>query len=104
MVNAKMAEVLLRMLETSQTVGADEDFRAALNGLTSIVRGNALLPGRKSVLFFSEGLRVPPQLDREWENLFSQANRANFSSLSHRCPRIAGRHSELGGSDGHRQR
>ena len=78
-VNARMAEVLLRMLETSQTVGAGEDFRATLNGLTAIVRGDALLPGRKSVMFFSEGLYVPKELDQEWEALFGEANRANVS-------------------------
>ena len=79
MVNARMAEVLLRVLEANTAVGAGEDFRATLNGLTSIVRGNALLPGRKSVMFFSEGLYVPKELDQEWESLFSEANRANVS-------------------------
>ncbi|HBY62128.1 MAG TPA: hypothetical protein DEH78_20090, partial [Solibacterales bacterium] len=37
------------------------------------------LPGRKTLLFFTEGLNVPPNMTDQFRNIISTANRANVS-------------------------
>jgi VWFA-related protein len=52
---------------------------SALRGLLAITRELAGLKGRKTVLYFSEGLHVPSGLTDLLETLLSEANRANVA-------------------------
>ncbi len=47
--------------------------------LASVIRSLAEMPGRKSVVFFSEGLPVSPALSARLDDLIAAANRANVT-------------------------
>src|SRR5262249_58286188 len=52
---------------------------ATANGLMAIVNSMSRLPGRKAVLFFSEGLSIPPNVQQQFRSVIHAANRANVS-------------------------
>jgi VWFA-related protein len=47
--------------------------------LLALVKAQAPLAGRKTLLFFSPGLQVPPNLDEVFRTVISEANRASVS-------------------------
>ena len=51
----------------------------AIDALRALIRAQAGFPGRKTVLFFSEGLVIPPDQPELLESLISEANRANLT-------------------------
>ena len=51
----------------------------AIDGLRALIRAQSEFPGRKTVLFFSEGLVIPPDQPELLESLVSEANRANLT-------------------------
>jgi len=51
----------------------------SIDALRTLVREQARLPGRKTVLFFSEGLTVPPNQSELLDSVIGEANRANVS-------------------------
>ena len=51
----------------------------AIDALRALIREQARFPGRKTVLFFSEGLVIPPDQPELLESLISEANRANVT-------------------------
>jgi len=69
---AAVAKITLRLLfrqEGTRTIDA----------LRSLIREQAQAPGRKTVLFFSEGLVIPPDQPELLESVISEANRSNLS-------------------------
>jgi VWFA-related protein len=76
-VDAKMIEIMLDM--TKYDVVMTDGTRLLLAALQSLVNGLSGLPGRKSVIYFTWGLVVPPNLDEQFKNLTSMANRANVT-------------------------
>ena len=74
-----MAQIMLAMLHFNQNVGAEQGGRASIFGLTSIVKEQYRLPGRKTVMYFTEGLWVPTNLDEAFRSMISAANRSNVS-------------------------
>jgi VWFA-related protein len=50
--------------------------------LLSVVRSLALYPGRKTIVFFSEGLPVTPSLSSRLESVIDAANRANVTAYA----------------------
>ena len=68
----KMNELTLKTL--IQQVG----YRS-IDALRTLVREQARLPGRKTVLYVSEGLVVPPDRPELLRDLISEANRGNIS-------------------------
>ena len=78
-VQSRMAGVMLETLRINQASSREEASRISITGLSNVVRGNMRLPGRKTILYFSEGLRVPTFLDSPFSALVSAANRANVS-------------------------
>jgi VWFA-related protein len=79
---ALMAQAMLNMLQFNQTMENTESARISIFSLLAMVRGQAALPGRKTVLYFSEGLRIPTNLDTAFNAVMSTANRANVSFYS----------------------
>jgi len=64
-----------------QEVGG-QGARLSIGALKSLVEGLQQMPGRKSVLYFTQGLYVPPELDAPFRSLMSFANRANVTFYS----------------------
>jgi VWFA-related protein len=77
-VQAKLASVMLDMLRMDSAV-ASQGTRMTLSALEALVRGLQSMPGRKSVLYFTQGLYVTPELDVPFRNIMSTANRANVT-------------------------
>ncbi|MGA3041559.1 MAG: VWA domain-containing protein [Bryobacteraceae bacterium] len=50
-----------------------------IDALRALIREQAQFPGRKTVLFFSEGLVIPPDRPELLESVISEANRANLT-------------------------
>ena len=90
-VQAKLASVMLDMLRLDAGVAA-QGTRMTLSALESLVLGLRSMPGRKSILYFTSGLYVTPELDVPFRNIMSNANRGNvtFYSVDTRGVMIAG--------------
>ncbi len=74
-----LAQLTLNMLQFSQTLDRTLQGRSTLFALKSLITQQYRLPGRKTVLFFCEGLNIPPEYSEEFQGLISSANRANVS-------------------------
>ena len=81
-VERKMANVAIDILRTSEEVERTQRGNRSLDGLLSVVHGMRDLPGRKTVVYLSEGLQVPPWLEEPFRALASEANRAGVSIYS----------------------
>jgi VWFA-related protein len=78
-----MAEMVLEMLQTQQSSAATEGGRINIYALLDAVREQYRLPGRKTVLYFSEGgFMIPQGMEQPFKNVISVANRANVSFYS----------------------
>jgi len=73
------AQALVNMLRMSNTLQRQQSGTTSLYPLLAIVRGHETLAGRKSLLYISEGLQVPPSLEQVFRSTISAANRANVS-------------------------
>jgi VWFA-related protein len=65
--------------ETFEVLQRDQQGYATTNGLMAIVNSMSRLPGRKAVLFFSEGISIPPNVQQHFRSVINAANRANVS-------------------------
>src|SRR5262249_17384059 len=59
-VDQRFAEMNARMLENFEALERDQQGYATSNGLHAVVESLRGLPGRKTIIFFSEGLSIPP--------------------------------------------
>ena len=50
------------MLEASEALERDQQGLATINSMLALVNGLKTAPGRKAVVFFSEGLVLPPRV------------------------------------------
>jgi VWFA-related protein len=78
-VEAVMLAWAARMLRFSDRTTREAQGHASLQPLLAIAQGLALVQGRKSLLYFSEGLTVPPAVEGAFQAAVSAANRANVS-------------------------
>ena len=67
------------MMRTFDALERDQQGYASTNGLLSVVNGLKSLPGRKTVVFFSEGLAIPTNVQAQFRSVIHNANRANVS-------------------------
>ena len=74
-----MADAMVNVLRTAEEMERTQRGHWSLDGLASLVQGQRTFPGRKTVVYFSEGLQVPPGLEDPLASLVSEANRANVS-------------------------
>jgi len=79
--NIEMAfvQMQMRMLETFETLERNHQGHATANSLLALVNSMRNLPGRKTVIFFSEGLSLPPAVVEQFRSVINAANRANVS-------------------------
>ncbi|MCU1232625.1 MAG: hypothetical protein JWP63_592 [Candidatus Solibacter sp.] len=78
---AKLASVMLDMLRMDSSVAA-QGARLTLSALRALVEGQRTIPGRKSVIYFTSGIYLTPELDVPFRNLASTANRDNVTFYS----------------------
>ena len=67
------------MLRQFEALERDQQGFASVNGLLAVVSGLKTLPGRKTVVFFSEGLAIPPNVLAQFRSVIHTANRSNVS-------------------------
>ncbi len=79
--DAKLASVMLDMLRMDANV-VGQGTRLTLTALKSLVQGLQSMPGRKSVLYFTYGMFLTPELDAPFQALTSLANRSNVTFYS----------------------
>ena len=77
--DAQFATIQRRMAETFQSLERDEQGYATANALMAVVSAMKAIPGRKSVVFFTEGLSIPTNVKSRFESVIDAANRANVS-------------------------
>lgn len=74
-----MAKMELRMREDYHRLVAELDGQWSLAGLRATVSGLSELPGRKSILYFTEKLPITDRLKPRFDALIEEANRANIT-------------------------
>jgi VWFA-related protein len=79
MAAAKMAQVTLNMLQSEESLSRTQQSRSSIFSLLSLVREQASLPGRKTVIYFTQGLQVPDSMIETFNSLIGAANRAGVS-------------------------
>ena len=67
------------MTQTFDALERDQAGYASTDALLSIVNGMRSIPGRKSIVFFSEGMALPPNVFEQFRSVIDAANRANIS-------------------------
>lgn len=83
-IQAKLASVMLEMLRLDASA-ATRGARLTLSALRTLVDGQRSMPGRKSVLFFTGGMYLAPELDAPFEGVIGAANRTNVTFYSVDC-------------------
>ena len=79
---APAAALALRNLEGYEQMQRDQEGNATAFCLLHIAASLRSLPGRKAVIFFSEGLVLPPNVQRVFQSVVNEANRSNVSFYS----------------------
>lgn len=77
--NAPTANFALSMLEYMEETQRDQQGNATAHGLLHIASAMRNIPGRKAVIFFSEGLVLPPNVQEAFRSVIAEANRGNVS-------------------------
>src|SRR5258705_10604634 len=76
---AILAQMDARMIQEFEVMERDQSGYSTTNGLFSIIKTLRALPGRKSLILFSEGIAIPPAVQRLFLGVIDAANRANVS-------------------------
>ncbi len=78
-VDAQLLEMQRRMNETYEALERNQQGFASVNGLMALVNAMATMPGRKAVVYFSEGMAIPPDVAQQFRSVVNAANRANVA-------------------------
>jgi VWFA-related protein len=78
-VEQKFLEMQSQMLDHYERLERDQEGFASINSLLAVISPMQNLPGRKSIIFFSEGLKLPPGVLAKFPAVINAANRANVS-------------------------
>jgi VWFA-related protein len=79
---AAMARMAVDALRLTDRLQREQQGQSSLYSLLALARQQQRLSGRKTILFFSEGIQVPPTLEHVFRAAISEANRANVSIYS----------------------
>ncbi|HKQ03995.1 MAG TPA: VWA domain-containing protein [Blastocatellia bacterium] len=74
-----MLTLQLQLSEGFEALQREQQGHATINGLTAVVNSLRAIPGRKAVIFFSEGIALPSNVEPFMRALISTANAANVS-------------------------
>ena len=101
--DAAFAQIEQNTLDMTDRLERQLQGESSLFGLLALANQQQRLAGRKTILYFSEGLQVTSRLEQVFRSAVSEANRANVSiyavdarGLEHRQP--AHRHPAAGGT------
>ena len=78
-VEQQMTELEMRMLRNFESLDRDQRGLGTADALLSIIQSLAYSPGRKTIVYLSEGLPASPAMQARLDTLVSAANRANVS-------------------------
>jgi VWFA-related protein len=78
-VQAQMMQIESRMVQRFAALEQDAQGFTTANALTAIVSAMRAIPGRKSLVFFSEGLSFSSNVQSRFFSVIDAANRANVS-------------------------
>jgi VWFA-related protein len=73
------AQAIANMLRLSNSLQRQQQGSTSLYPLLALMRGHETLAGRKTLIYLSEGLQVPANLEAVFRSTISAANRANVS-------------------------
>jgi VWFA-related protein len=76
---AMLTQMQADMLKDFEIMERDQQGYATTNGLFAIVKTLGRIPGRKSLVLFSEGIAIPDAVHRFYLGVIDAANRANVS-------------------------
>jgi VWFA-related protein len=76
---AQMAEVVAGILRFTSSIQRQQQGQSSLYPLLGMVKAQGRLAGRKTMLYFSEGLVVPKNLEEVFKTTIGEANRANVT-------------------------
>jgi VWFA-related protein len=71
--------VQVNMMRTFDSLERDQQGYSTSNGLLAVVNGLKAIPGRKTIVFFSEGLAITANVAGQFRSVISSANRANVA-------------------------
>jgi VWFA-related protein len=77
--DALFAQMQSKIIRDFDVMERDQEGYSTTNGLFAVINALRPLPGRKSLVFFSEGLALPPAVQRLFLGVIDAANRANVS-------------------------
>jgi VWFA-related protein len=77
--NSTMFGIQTNMLRNFEALERDQQGYASVNGLLAVVTGLRSLPGRKTVVFFSEGLSITANVQDQFRDVIHAANRGNVA-------------------------
>jgi VWFA-related protein len=69
----------IAMLEASEALERDQQGLTTVNSILALTNGLKTLPGRKAVVFFSEGLMLPPRVAAALRAVIAEANRGGIT-------------------------
>jgi VWFA-related protein len=78
----RLVQTELNMLRSFENLDRDHRGYATSGALLGVVESLSLLPGRKTIVFFSEGLPVSPALAARLDAVIDAANRANVTTYA----------------------
>jgi len=81
-IQQKFLEMETQMLDHYERLERDQQGFATINSLLAVISPMQNLPGRKTIIFFSEGLKLPPSVVQKFPSVINAANRANVSIYS----------------------
>ena len=79
MAEAATRQALERMDRSYRDLQSNVEGQASMNALLSLVDSLGALPGRKTVVYFCEGLTVAPAVEAKFRSIIATANRKNVS-------------------------
>ena len=78
-VDAQFMEMNRRMTESFEALERNQQGFATINSLMALVSSMANMPGRKALIYFSEGIAIPPDVAQQFLSVINAANRANVA-------------------------
>lgn len=78
-VERDIARLQVGMMQNFEALERDQQGFATSNGLLAVVNGLQRVPGRKTIVFFSEGMAIPDRVLAQFQAVIAEANRANVA-------------------------
>jgi hypothetical protein len=78
-VERDIAAMQVGMMRSFEALERDQQGFATSNGLLAVIQGLQRVPGRKTVVFFSEGMMIPERVLTQFQAVVAAANRSNVA-------------------------